>query len=63
MNRVFVVLASVLVLAACSEKSEKAASPALDIDNPKSLYRVETKAPARVKAGERGTLTLAVQPR
>ena len=59
---VLTVAASVLVLAACSEGSAPAGSAKADIDNPKSLYSLASEAPAQVKAGEAGKVTLAVKP-
>lgn len=63
---VLVLAVSVLLLAACSEKaspgSSGSAKAKADIDDPKSLYQLETNAPAQLKAGADGTLTLSVKP-
>ncbi len=58
--------ASVLLLAACSSDAQApavASGEKLDIDNPKSLYTLKSGAPAEVKVGEAGKVTLAVQPK
>lgn len=62
---ILAIAASFLLFAACSKDGSGGSSGAarLDIDNPKSLYTLAKGAPATVKAGEQGKLTLAVQPK